>query len=104
MIALVGGLAWAFDVSDLDDLRRLVRGGLGVDGSGRDEKEVEEEWEEWVAEKLSRKQAKMRRGGGSGISGREEEDDEAMDDRNGRGGSIARRVVVNERGRERGLD
>lgn len=49
---------WAFDISSIDDLRRKVRGGLGVDGSGRGEQDVEEEFEEWVVTVLDRKKRK----------------------------------------------
>lgn len=61
MMMVVGGMGWALDISGLDDMRRLVRGGLGVDGSGRDESEVEEEWEEWLAGVLERKKEKEKR-------------------------------------------
>jgi len=44
----------------MDDLRRKVRGGMGVDGSGRSEADVEEEMEEWLASVLSRKEEKQR--------------------------------------------
>jgi hypothetical protein len=57
MVAVGAGM-YAFDINTLDDLRRKVRGGLGADGTGRSEQEVEEEWEEWVAEKLSRKKGR----------------------------------------------
>ena len=57
---------------------RKLRGGLGVDGSGRDEKQAEEEFEEWMATVLSRKEAKEK----SKVGGVEEK-------------------RVNERGRER---
>jgi hypothetical protein len=53
-----GGLLWCFDINSMDDARRRLRGGLGVDGSGRDEKQAEEEFEEWMATVLSRKEAK----------------------------------------------
>jgi hypothetical protein len=53
-----GGLVWYFDIKSMDDARRKLRGGLGVDGSGRDEKQAEEEFEEWMATVLSRKDAK----------------------------------------------
>ena len=56
-----GGLLWAFDISGLEDMRRKVRGGLGVDGSGRSESEAEEEFEEWIAGVLKRKEDKERR-------------------------------------------
>jgi hypothetical protein len=53
-----GGALWYLDINSMSDARRVLRGGLGVDGSGRDEKEVEEEFEEWMATVLSRKEAK----------------------------------------------
>jgi hypothetical protein len=53
-----GGLLWYFDINSMDDARRKLRGGLGVDGSGRDEKQAEQEFEEWMATVLSRKEAK----------------------------------------------
>ncbi|EEP83018.1 predicted protein [Uncinocarpus reesii 1704] len=59
----VGGAMYAFDVNGMDDLRRKVRGGLGVDGSGRSEKEVEEELEEWVVTVLNRKAEKEKNAG-----------------------------------------
>lgn len=55
-----GGLLWYFDINSMDDARRKLRGGLGVDGSGRDEKQAEEEFEEWMATVMSRKEAKER--------------------------------------------
>lgn len=58
---VTGGLLWAFDISGMDDLRRKIRGGLGVDGSGRSEKDAEEEMEEWLATVLARKDEKKRR-------------------------------------------
>jgi hypothetical protein len=53
-----GGMLWYFDINSMDDARRKLRGGLGVDGTGRDEKQAEEEFEEWMATALSRKEAK----------------------------------------------
>jgi hypothetical protein len=58
----VGGLLWAFDISSMQDLRRRIRGGLGVDGSGRSETDAEEEFEEWLATVLARKEEKERSG------------------------------------------
>ena len=60
-----GGLLWAFDISSMDDMRRKVRGGLGVDGSGRSESNVEEEFEEWLATVLQRKEDKQRKRAGA---------------------------------------
>ena len=53
-----GGALWYLDINSMADARRLVRGGLGVDGSGKSEKEAEEEFEEWLATTLARKDAK----------------------------------------------
>jgi len=58
---MTGGLLWAFDISGMDDLRRKIRGGLGVDGSGRTEQDAEEEMEEWLATVLARKEDKEKR-------------------------------------------
>lgn len=55
---LGGGLLWAFDISTVDELRRKIRGGLGVDGSGPGEKEAEEDFEEWLAKTLERRKQK----------------------------------------------
>lgn len=54
-----GGVLCALDVNSLEDMRRYVRGGLGVDGTGRTEKEVEEELEEWIVSVLGRKAEKQ---------------------------------------------
>ncbi|KMP02467.1 hypothetical protein CIHG_06477 [Coccidioides immitis H538.4] len=59
----VGGAMHAFDINGMDDLRRKIRGGLGVDGTGRSEKEVEEELEEWVVSVLNRKTEKEKKAG-----------------------------------------
>lgn len=56
----VGGALWAFDISSMEDMRRKVRGGLGVDGSGKSEMDAEEEIEEWLATVLARKERKER--------------------------------------------
>ncbi|ERF72048.1 hypothetical protein EPUS_04966 [Endocarpon pusillum Z07020] len=56
-----GGALWYFDIASMEDARRKLRRGLGVDGSGRSEGEAEEDFEEWLATVLSRKEAKERR-------------------------------------------
>lgn len=56
-----GGALWYFDIASMEDARRKLRGGLGVDGSGRSETEAEEDFEEWLATVLSRKEARERR-------------------------------------------
>ncbi|KAK5240225.1 hypothetical protein LTR16_010951, partial [Cryomyces antarcticus] len=58
---MTGGLLWSYDISSLEDLRRKVRGGLGVDGSGKSERDAEEEMEEWLATVLARKEDKEKR-------------------------------------------
>jgi hypothetical protein len=60
-IMATGGALWYFDIASIDDMRRKIRGGLGVDGSGRTEEEAEEEVEEWLATVLSRKDNKSQR-------------------------------------------
>ncbi len=54
-IMCTGGLAWAFDMSSIDDLRRRARGRIGPTGGYTDE-EAEREVEEWVAKILGRKE------------------------------------------------
>ena len=71
---LVGGLRWAFDVETMEDARRVVRGGMGVDGTGRAERDADEEFEEWIASVLERRdrkrEEKRRRVGESGGEGK----------------------------------
>lgn len=55
---MTGGMLWAFDISSMEDLQKKVRGGLGADGSGRGEAELEKEFEEWLATVLARKEDK----------------------------------------------
>ncbi|KAI9720712.1 MAG: hypothetical protein M1828_005592 [Chrysothrix sp. TS-e1954] len=55
---LSGGILTYFAIDSLEDLRRKVRGGLGVDGTGRSEQELEEEMEEWVVGVLARREEK----------------------------------------------
>jgi len=59
-VMVAGGALWAFDVSTMEDARRVVRGGLGVDGTGRTEREAEEEMEEWLATVITRKEDRER--------------------------------------------
>jgi hypothetical protein len=73
MMMMAGGAFWAFDISTMDDLRRKVRGGLGIDGTGRSERQAEEDFEEWLAETLARKDQKRRSRG--------EEDEEKKTER-----------------------
>ncbi|TVY56146.1 Altered inheritance of mitochondria protein 11 [Lachnellula cervina] len=52
-----GGLAWALDISSLDDMRRKVRINMGMDASQEDS-EAEEEIEGMIATILARKEFK----------------------------------------------
>lgn len=56
-----GGTLWAFDIQSLEDMRRKIRGGSGIDGTGRTERDAEEEFEEWIASVLARKDEKEKR-------------------------------------------
>lgn len=53
-----GGALWYLGINNMADARRVLRGGLGVDGTGKSEKDAEEEFEEWMATVLARKDAK----------------------------------------------
>ncbi|ETI28287.1 hypothetical protein G647_00736 [Cladophialophora carrionii CBS 160.54] len=53
-----GGTLWYLNINSVADARRMIRGGLGVDGTGRSEKDAEEDFEEWLATTLARKEAK----------------------------------------------
>lgn len=61
-VMLTGGLMYAFDISNLEDLRRKARSKLyGADGAV--DKEAEQEIEEWIAQVLSRRDDKEREDG-----------------------------------------
>lgn len=56
----VGGTMYALDVNTVDDLRRLMRRGMGIDGDGDgtpgpSDRQLEQELEEWLATVLDRK-------------------------------------------------
>jgi hypothetical protein len=53
-----GGTLWYLDINSLAEGRKFIRGGLGVDGTGRNEEQVEQEFEEWMATTLARKDQK----------------------------------------------
>lgn len=53
-----GGAMWYLDINSMADARKMLRGGLGVDGTGRSEQQAEEEFEEWMATTLARKEHK----------------------------------------------
>lgn len=49
---------WYLDINSMADARKMIRGGLGVDGTGRTEQQAEEDFEEWMATTLARKEQK----------------------------------------------
>ena len=53
-----GATLWYLDINTLDQARKFIRGGLGVDGTGKTEAEADEEIEEFIAGVLSRRDAK----------------------------------------------
>jgi hypothetical protein len=53
-----GGALWYLDINSMAEARMMIRGGLGVDGTGRTEQQAEEEFEEWMASTLARKEQK----------------------------------------------
>lgn len=57
-MTLTGATLWYLDINSLRDARILIRGGLGVDGTGRTEEEANEEIEEVIAGILARKDEK----------------------------------------------
>lgn len=65
-IMITGGLMWGFDISGVEELRVRLREGLGLAGEG--ERNAEEEFEEWLASTLARRDGKKgeRRGEGGG--------------------------------------
>lgn len=67
-IMITGGLMWGFDISGVEELRVRLREGLGLAGEG--ERNAEEEFEEWLASTLARRDGKKeRRGEGGGTGG-----------------------------------
>ncbi|KAI0401572.1 hypothetical protein F4802DRAFT_421499 [Xylaria palmicola] len=54
-VMMTGGLSWAFDVSNIDDLRSLARKHIGPSGGQTDE-EAEKEIQEFLAKFLHRKE------------------------------------------------
>ncbi|PQE19008.1 C6 zinc finger domain protein [Rutstroemia sp. NJR-2017a WRK4] len=54
-----GGLLWAFDISNVDDMRRKVRRNMGLEG-GQQDAEAEKQIEEWLATVLSRMDPKSK--------------------------------------------
>lgn len=70
----VGGALCALNVNSLDDMRRLIRGGAGADGTGRSETDLEQELEEWIAGVLDRKERRKKGEQSDGKTFRNERD------------------------------
>lgn len=73
---VTGGLLWAFDISNMEDARIKIRAGLGFDGSGTSAADAEEEFEEWLATTLARKDTKRKK-----VEREGEEDDQWTNER-----------------------
>ncbi|KAF4548513.1 Hypothetical protein D9617_27g044800 [Elsinoe fawcettii] len=58
-VMAVGGGLWAFDISNIEELRAKVRKGMDIEGGdGKTEAEAEEDIEEWLGVVLARLQGK----------------------------------------------
>jgi hypothetical protein len=84
-VMMGGGLAWAFDVGSLEELRgrvgmRKIVAERELDGSGGGKSEDDREMEGLVARALGRKVEQGRKGGeGNELEKREEEADEVRE-------------------------
>lgn len=64
-VMMTGGFMWAFDISNIEDLRRKARASLyGVNGVVDDA--AEQQVEEWIAEVLSKKEKREKERGNDG--------------------------------------
>lgn len=64
-VMMTGGFMWAFDISNIEDLRRKARASLyGVNGMV--DSAAEQQVEEWVAEVLSKKEKREKERGSDG--------------------------------------
>lgn len=64
-VMMTGGFMWAFDISNVEDLRRKARASLyGVDGVV--DQAAEQQVEEWIAEVLSKKEKREKERGSDG--------------------------------------
>lgn len=64
-VMMTGGFMWAFDISNIEDLRRKARASLyGVDGVV--DQAAEQQVEEWIAEVLSKKEKREKERGNDG--------------------------------------
>jgi hypothetical protein len=58
-VMTIGGLLWATDISTVDDARVKVRGAMGLEGESAEvQRQANEEFEEWLASVLARKEDK----------------------------------------------
>ncbi|KAF2150354.1 hypothetical protein K461DRAFT_295641 [Myriangium duriaei CBS 260.36] len=57
-VMMIGGGLWAFDISNLEELRTKVRRGMDIDGKDKTDPEYEADMEEWMAVMLARLQGK----------------------------------------------
>ncbi|CAJ2504524.1 Uu.00g119180.m01.CDS01 [Anthostomella pinea] len=53
-VMVTGGLSWAFNISNIEDLRAKARGHVGA-GDGKTDEEAEKQMEEWVDKILGRR-------------------------------------------------
>lgn len=64
-VMMTGGFMWAFDISNIEDLRRKARATLyGADGVV--DQAAEQQVEEWIAEVLSKKEKREKERGNDG--------------------------------------
>ncbi|KAI1488380.1 hypothetical protein F5X96DRAFT_671712 [Biscogniauxia mediterranea] len=67
-VMMIGGVGWALDISNIDDLRKMARRHIGPAG-GKTDEEAEKELEEWVARVLLRSSEKEKEAQSSGEKG-----------------------------------
>jgi hypothetical protein len=60
-IMSTGGLAWAFDIMNVEELRALARKSMERSGGGTTDEEAEREVEEWFASILAKKEDKLQK-------------------------------------------
>lgn len=73
-----GAVMYALDVNGLEDMRRMMRGGLEGTATGKSDEELENEVTEWVAsvlgdrfeKQLEKERAKKRQDGEGGSAGK----------------------------------
>ncbi|KAL2126903.1 hypothetical protein VTI74DRAFT_11646 [Chaetomium olivicolor] len=73
-VMAAGGVSWAFDISTMEDLRRLTRRSIEGVAGGKIDKAAEQEVAEWVAKTLGIEQGKEEQKGNGGRGGNGEEE------------------------------